>query len=184
MSSAQGSARVTQPSHRFFQSAAIANAKGTESDANPMNMTGGWITIHGSWSKGFRPTPSAGAGGGRSLNGLCLQRIATTPRNVARYTTMTGASCSFALRQTKSPMIAPQNSQSRKEPSWPPQKVEMRKCSGRSRLEYALTYDTSKRCCSSSVMRTAEAATMHVAYAVKRLRASGRRSRRPRSTRR
>ena len=78
--SAHGSARVTQPSHRFFQSAAIAKAKGTESDAKPENMIGGWMTIQGSWSSGFRPTPSSGAGGGRSLNGLCRQRIAMIPR--------------------------------------------------------------------------------------------------------
>ena len=82
--SAQGIARATQPSHRFFQSAAIAKENGTDSDAKPENMTGGWITIQGSWSSGFRPTPSAGTGGGRSLNGLCLQRIATIPRKVAR----------------------------------------------------------------------------------------------------
>ena len=45
---------------------------------------------------------------------------------------MTGASCSFALRQTKRPMIAPQKHQSRNEPSWPAQNVEIRKWSGRS----------------------------------------------------
>ncbi len=82
--SAQGIARAIQPSHRFFQRAAIAKAKGTERDAKPENITGGWITIHGSWSSGFRPTPSSGAGGGSSLKGLCLQRIATMPRKVAR----------------------------------------------------------------------------------------------------
>ena len=53
--SAQGSARVIQPSQRFFHRAAIANANGTESEAKPMNMTGGWMTIHGSWRRGFRP---------------------------------------------------------------------------------------------------------------------------------
>ena len=61
----------------------FAKAKGTESDANPENITGGWITIHGSWRSGFKPTPSSGAGGGRSLNGDCLQRIATMPRKLA-----------------------------------------------------------------------------------------------------
>jgi hypothetical protein len=59
---AQGIARVIQPSHRFFQRAAIAKAKGTESDAKPENITGGWITIHGSWRRGFSPTPSSGPG--------------------------------------------------------------------------------------------------------------------------
>ena len=82
--SAHGIARTTQPSHRFFQRAAIANEKGTESDAKPENITGGWITIHGSWSSGFNPTPSSGGAPGRKRNGLCLQRIATIPRNVAR----------------------------------------------------------------------------------------------------
>ena len=48
---------------------------------------------------------------------------------------MTGASCSFALRHTKRPMTAPQKHHRRNEPSWPAQKVETRKCSGRSRLE-------------------------------------------------
>ena len=84
VSRAQGRARTTQSSQRFFQRAAIAKAKGTEREAKPVNMTGGWMTIQGSWSSGFRPTPSWGTGGGRSLKGLCLQRIATMPRNVAR----------------------------------------------------------------------------------------------------
>src|SRR6476646_2549243 len=137
--SAQGIALVTQPSHLFFQSAAIANEKGTDRDAKPENMTGGWMTIHGSWRSGFRPTPSAGIGGGSSLNGLCLQRIATRPRKVERYTIITGASCSRADRQTKRPMIAPQKHQRRKDPSCPAQKVERRKWKGSSRLEYALT---------------------------------------------
>ena len=75
-------ARMTQPSQRFFQRAAIAKENGTDRDAKPENITGGWMTIHGSWRSGFRPTPSAGTGGGRSLNGLCLQRIATSPRKV------------------------------------------------------------------------------------------------------
>ena len=57
------------------------------------------------------------------------------PRKVERYTTITGASCSFALRQTKRPMRLPQKHHSRNEPSWPAQKVEIRKCSGRSELE-------------------------------------------------
>ncbi len=130
-----------------------------------MNMTGGWITIHGSWSRGLRPTPSAGTGGGSSLNGLCLQRIAMIPRNEARYTIMTGASCSLALRQTKSPIRAPQKHHSRNDPSWPAQKVEMRKWKGRSVLEYELTYATSKRCCSRSVIRIADATTTQVANA-------------------
>src|SRR5690242_11082477 len=121
--SAQGSARVIQPSQRFFHSAAIAKENGTESEANPRNMTGGWMTIHGSCSSGFRPTPSAGGGGGSSLNGLCLQRIATIPRKVDRYTTITGASCSLALLQTKRPMRLPQKHHSRNEPSCPAQKV-------------------------------------------------------------
>src|SRR5262245_44467202 len=137
--SAHGIARVIHPSHRFFQRAAIANAKGTESDANPENITGGWITIHGSWRSGFRPTPSSGAGGGSSLNGACLHRIATMPRKLARYTTMTGASSSFALRQTTRPITAPQKHQRRNDPSCPPQKDDTRKWSGSSRLEYALT---------------------------------------------
>ncbi len=133
--SAHGMARVTQPSHRFFQSAAMAKAKGTDRDAKPENITGGWMTIHGSWRSGFNPTPSAGTGGGRSLNGLCLHRIATSPRKVERYTIMTGASCSRAERQTKSPMIAPQKHQRRNDPSCPAQNVEIWKCSGSSRLE-------------------------------------------------
>ena len=133
--SAHGSARVIQPSQRFFQSAAIAKENGTESEAKPRNITGGWMTIHGSWSRGFRPTPSAGGGGGSSLNGLCLQRIATIPRKVERYTTITGASCSFALRQTKRPIRLPQKHHRRNEPSCPAQNVEIRKCSGRSRAE-------------------------------------------------
>src|SRR4029077_10617037 len=111
------------------------NAKGTESDAKPENITGGWITIQGSCRSGFNPTPSSGAGGGSSRKGLCLQRIATIPRKVARYTIMTGASCSLALRQTKSPMRAPQKHHSRNEPSCPAQNVEIRKCKGKSRLE-------------------------------------------------
>ena len=48
---------------------------------------------------------------------------------------MTGASCSRALRQTTRPMIAPQKHQRRNDPSCPAQNVEIRKCSGRSRLE-------------------------------------------------
>ena len=60
VSSAQGSARVIQPSQRFFQSAAIAKENGTESDAKPRNMTGGWMTIHGSWSSGFKPDAVGG----------------------------------------------------------------------------------------------------------------------------
>ncbi len=126
VSSAQGSARVIQPSQRFFQSAAIANENGTESEAKPRNITGGWMTIHGSWSSGLSPTPSAGAGGGSSLNGLCLQRIAMIPRKVDRYTTITGASCSFALRHTKRPISDPQKHHSRNEPSCPAQNVETR----------------------------------------------------------
>ena len=39
---------------------------------------------------------------------------------------MTGASCSFAVARTKKPMIAPQKSQSMKEPSCPAQNVEKR----------------------------------------------------------
>ncbi len=113
----------------------MAKAKGTESDAKPTNITGGWITIHGSWRRGLSPTPSAGSGGGRSLNGLCLQRIAMIPRKVARYTIMTGASCSLALRQTQRPMREPQKHHRRNDPSCPAQNVEIRKCSGRSRLE-------------------------------------------------
>ena len=35
LKSAHGIARMTQPSQRFVQSAAIAKAKGTESEANP-----------------------------------------------------------------------------------------------------------------------------------------------------
>src|SRR5262245_8263870 len=117
----------------------MAKENGTDSDAKPMNITGGWMTIHGSWRRGFKPTPSAGAGGGRSLNGLCRHRIAISPRKVARYTTMTGASCSLALRQTKSPISAPQKHHSRNDPSCPAQNVEMRKWRGRSELEYELT---------------------------------------------
>ena len=75
---------MTQPSQRFFQRAAIAKAKGTERDAKPQNITGGWITIHGSCRSGFNPTPSSGTGGGSSLKGLCLQRIAMMPRKVER----------------------------------------------------------------------------------------------------
>src|SRR4030095_7297537 len=90
------------------------------------------MTIQGSWSRGFRPTPSAGGGGGRILKGLCLHRIAMMPRKVVRSTTITAASCSFALRQTKRPMRLPQKHHSRKEPSCPAQNVEIRKCSGRS----------------------------------------------------
>src|SRR6266849_2651431 len=96
--SAHGTTRTTQPSHRFFHNAPIAKAKGTDRDAKPENMTGGWITIQGSCNSGFKPTPSSGTGGGSSLNGLCLHRIATIERNVARYTIITGASCSRALR--------------------------------------------------------------------------------------
>ena len=93
------------------------------------------MTIHGSCRSGFRPTPSAGVGGGRSLNGLCLQRMAMIPRKVARYTIMTGASCSFALRHTKRPISEPKKHHRRNDPSWPAQKVEKRKWKGRSRLE-------------------------------------------------
>ena len=39
---------------------------------------------------------------------------------------MTGASCSLADLRTKSPMSAPQKSQSMKEPSCPAQNVEKR----------------------------------------------------------
>ena len=113
----------------------MAKEKGTDSEAKPMNMIGGWITIQGSCSSGFRPTPSTGAGGGSSLKGLCLQRIAISPRNVERYTIMTGASCSLALRQTKRPMSEPQKHHSRNDPSWPAQNVEIRKWSGRSAPE-------------------------------------------------
>ena len=81
--SAHGIARTTQPSQRFIHSAPIANANGTERDANPENMTGGWMTIHGSCRSGFRPWPSGGICA-RNRNGDCLTRIATIPRNDAR----------------------------------------------------------------------------------------------------
>ena len=58
--SAHGIARTTQPSHRFVKSAAIANENGTESDAKPENMTGGWMTIQGLCSSSFSPLPSGG----------------------------------------------------------------------------------------------------------------------------
>src|SRR5512141_2305258 len=122
---AQGIARTTHPSHRLLHSAAIAKAKGTLSDANPENMTGGWMTIHGSCGGGFRPWPSAGIWP-RKRNGDCFTRIATIPMKEATYTIMTGGSCSFADRRTKSPMSEPQKSHRRKEPSCPAQNVEKR----------------------------------------------------------
>jgi len=80
--SAQGIARTTQPSQRLLQSAAIANANGTLSEAKPENMTGGWMTIHGSCRSGFRPCPSGGSEA-RNRNGDCFTRIATIPMKEA-----------------------------------------------------------------------------------------------------
>ena len=77
---AHGIARTTQPSHRFVQRAPIAKANGTERDANPANITGGWITIHGSWRRGFSPWPSAGICS-RNRKGGCLTRITTMATN-------------------------------------------------------------------------------------------------------
>src|SRR5437867_1487125 len=58
---AHGSTSLIQPSYSRRTSAAIAIANGITSEENPVNSTGGWIVIHGSWSSGFRPLPSIGA---------------------------------------------------------------------------------------------------------------------------
>ena len=58
----------------------MAKANGTESEAKPANMTGGWMTIHGSCRSGFSPDPSGGTSA-RKRKGDCLTRMATMPRN-------------------------------------------------------------------------------------------------------
>ena len=58
--SAQGMARTTQPSHRFVQSAADGERERHRERREAENMTGGWMTIHGSCRSGFRPWPSGG----------------------------------------------------------------------------------------------------------------------------
>ena len=52
---------LVHSSQRRIQRAASAKANGIASDAYPMNMIGGWMTIHGFWSSGLSPWPSSGA---------------------------------------------------------------------------------------------------------------------------
>src|SRR2546422_11605364 len=59
-STVHGSTARIQPSYSRLTSAAMAIAKGTTSEENPVNSTGGWMGIHGAWSNGVRPVPSGG----------------------------------------------------------------------------------------------------------------------------
>ena len=56
----QGSERGIQESQSRRTSAAMEKAAGIPRDANPRNMIGGWIVIHGSWRSGLSPFPSGG----------------------------------------------------------------------------------------------------------------------------
>ncbi len=117
-----GSASFTQPSHSRLASAAMAIANGTASEENPVNSTGGWIVIHGSWSSGFNPWPSGGAWPpGNIRNG---PRITVTSPSITsgrfRKNIAVGLS-GWRIRSSTSPSVQVISAQSMKVPSCPPQ---------------------------------------------------------------
>ena len=109
----------------------MAMANGTVSEAKPMNSTGGWMVIHGSWSSGFRPCPSGGTRpGGNSRNG---PRITLTSPSMmsGRFRKAIAVSVSGCRsRISTRPSVAVSSAQSRNVPSCPPQKAAKMKCAG------------------------------------------------------
>ena len=121
-STVHGSAARIQPSYSRLTSAAMAIANGTTSEEKPVNRTGGWIVIQGSWSSGFKPFPSAGAcPAGKVRNG---PRITVTSPSIisGRFRKNIDVVVSeWRTRSSTIPSVQVMSPQSRNVPSWPPQ---------------------------------------------------------------
>ena len=120
----------------------MANANGTASPTYPRYRNTGWITMYGFWRLGLSPAPSAGAA--IVSNGLeTATRSQVKPTAIPPSTGVTQTTRSRARRranQTASAEYAVRtSSQSRSDPSCPPQNAEILYCSGSARLEWPAT---------------------------------------------
>jgi hypothetical protein len=102
----------------------IASANGTVNPAYPMNSSGGWMIIAGSWSIGFRPRPSGGATPPIGWNGLAAKSSSTPKKPQTSAMAATATACSVPTRffqPTAAIMhrIASSHAHSRRLPSCP-----------------------------------------------------------------
>ena len=105
--------------------AAIEKAKGTEKPTYPMYSSGGWNTMPGSCSRGFKSLPSA-AGGKILRNGFeVITMKAMMPKSTSPITESTRAIVSSGRRRPSTATMPPHHesvsAQNRIEPSWLPQ---------------------------------------------------------------
>ena len=113
-----------------------------------MYSMGGWITMPGSCSSGFRSRPSAAAGSRRS-NGLEVNSMnSRKPTLIMAITESMRASISRGKCRlntvTASIHTVSISTHSSSEPSWLPQVAAKRYCTGRLELELLATLSTEK----------------------------------------
>jgi hypothetical protein len=119
---------IQSSSDRRAIRAPIANANGIVSPTNPRYSIGGWASMYGFWRLGLSPSPSAGAG--CVANGL---ETATSRKEKKTVTApSTGTVHASRLRADRRPSRTAAaekpvriRSQSKSDPSWPPQKAEI-----------------------------------------------------------
>src|SRR6188508_2066578 len=119
--------------------------------------------MYGFWRLGLSPAPSAGAScvsnGLETATSMNAKNVATRPRIGTAHGSRSGA-----LRRLSATAAAEKpvkiRSQSRSEPSWPPQKAEIVYAVGSSRLVCSATYLKEKSLRRSAARRTIDATTV------------------------
>ena len=126
----------------------MAKANATENPTYPIYSMGGWITIPGSCSNGFRSLPSKAAGRRRSngLDVISMNRMNPTlirPITPSTRATISSGRCRLnTLTATDQPESM--KTHNRSDPSCEPQLAAKRYCAGSSEFEFLATFITEK----------------------------------------
>jgi hypothetical protein len=139
--------------------AARAKAKGIAKPTKPTYRTGGWISMAGCWSSGFRPCPlEKTCSKGTGAKGLVRKQSSATKKITLPISVAMTHGMSLRLRARfwktvtalSSERIQPQ---SRSDPACPPQSAGTLKTQACSRLELRATNARSKRSLRSAASR-------------------------------